>query len=225
MDVKIADDAVVEQKRQQLRRTNPVDAGIYVHGPGEETVFHNLEIGAHEAKDDGLALRLAVAGGANVALHYLGEGEAVNYATAKEMGEPTARFFAERQADFCHFLVDLAAAAYRRRVGLGLATMPADGDLRLYTNAPEVARQDNLALAQAAREIAQALAQMIALGIADRVTAATLAFKFAGESLTTEEIAAILAAAEAEAPAASADTPPQGGAQEGQDNGGTGGVP
>lgn len=196
LDIAIADDSVVEQKRAQLRRSNPIEAGIYVHGPGESVEMHDLQIGAGDAKDDGLTLRLAVAGGANVALHYLGEGEAVNYATAKEMGEPTSRFFAERQKELSGFLVDLVAAAYRRKVGLGLAEMPGGGtspvDLRLYTNAAEVARQDNLALAQATNQIAQALATLTALGLVDRETAARLAFKFAGEAITGQEIQAIL---------------------------------
>ena len=198
LDVKIADDSVVEQKRAQLRRTNPIEAGIYVHGPGEEVEMRNLQIGASDAKEDGLILRLAVATGANVALHYLGEGESVNYATAKEMGEPTARFFSERQQDFCAMLEDLVSAAYRRKVGLGLAEMPGDGDLGLRTSVTEVARADNLSLAQAADSVVKALAEMMRLGIADRETAARLAYKFAGEALTSEEIEQILSNAEPE---------------------------
>ena len=70
LDVEIADDAVVEQKREQLRRTNPITAGIYVHGPGETVQLHNLRIDAQEARDDGLALRLAVATGSGAALKH-----------------------------------------------------------------------------------------------------------------------------------------------------------
>jgi hypothetical protein len=192
LDVQIADDSVVEQKRLQLQTSNPVDAGIYVHGPGEELQLHKLDIQAGQAKDDGLILRLAVATGSGTALHYMGEGETVNYATAKEMGEPTSRFFGERQKDFVAFLEDLVAAAYRRKVGLGLAAMPEGGDLRLYANVTEVARQDNLNLAQAAAAIVGAIHEMIRLGIADRDTAARLAYKFAGEALTEDEIQEIL---------------------------------
>jgi hypothetical protein len=190
LDIEIADDAVVEQKREQLRRTNPISAGIYVHGPGESVTLHNLQINAQDARDDGLALRLAVATGSNAALHYIGEGEAVNYATAKEMGEPTARFFAERQTEFCAMLVDLIKVAYRRKVALDLA--PALEDLQLYTSVPEVARSDNLSLAQAANEITQALATLLDRGLIDRETAARLAFKFAGETHTDNEIDRIL---------------------------------
>lgn len=199
-DVEIADDSIVEQKRQQLRTSNPIEAGIYVHGPGEKTQMHKLEIGAGDAAEDGKVLRLANATGANIALHYLGEGEGTNYATAKEMGEPSARFFTERQADFCAFLVEMVDAGYRRKAALGLAQLPEDGDLQLFTATTEVARADNQSLATAAREIVQALAQMKAEGWIDDVTAAKTAFKFAGEALSEDEIAQILAKAAAEKP-------------------------
>jgi hypothetical protein len=117
LDVEIADDSMVEEKRQQLRRRSPVEAGIYVHGPGETLTMHNLQVGANDAKEDGRALRLAISTGANVGLHFLGEGESVNYATAKEMGEPTARFYSDRQGELCAFLCDLVEAAWRRRRG------------------------------------------------------------------------------------------------------------
>jgi hypothetical protein len=203
LDIEIADDSVVEQKREQLHRTNPITAGIYVHGPGEQVQMHNLEINADEAKDDGLALRLAVATGSSAALHYLGEGGAVNYATAKEMGEPTARFFAERQAEFCAILVDLVSVAYRRKAALGLA--PEVDDLQVHTTVPEVARADNLSLGQAAHEITDALDTMLQQGLVDRETAIRLAFKFAGEALTDQQIQDILNSTE---PTPEPDTEP-----------------
>ena len=193
LDVEIADDTMVQDKRQQLRTTNPVEAGIYVHGPGEKTLMHNLQIAADDAEKDGRVLRLAVAAGSNLALHYLGEGEATNYATAKEMGEPTARFFTDRQTDIRRIVEDLISAAYARKVAAAKATWPADGDLRLSTAVTEVARADNQALALAARHIVFALTMMRAEGWVDDATAVRLAFKFAGEALAEEEIANILA--------------------------------
>jgi len=196
-----------------------VDAGIYVHGPGEVTTMHTLSIDSADAKEDGVILRLAIATGANAALHYLGEGETVNYATAKEMGEPTARFFTERQGDLTGFLCDLVTAAYRRKAALGLAPAldPAEMDLRVSVTEP--ARADNLTLAQAAREIVSALGDMIRLGIADRPTAARMAYKFAGEALAEDEIAAILDNAEPveTQDLASPDEPPADGAGEGDE--------
>lgn len=198
LDIEIADGTLVEQKRQQLSSSNPIKAGIYVHGPGETITLHTLNIRAGDAGDDGKLLRLASSTGANVALHYLGEGESTNYATAKEMGEPSARFFSERQLQLCGFLTDLVEAAYRRAEALG--KVPAKEDLQLITNTPEVARADNLGLAQAAKEITFALGMMYNQGWIDRYTAAQLAFKFAGEALSEDEIQTILEKAKAEEP-------------------------
>jgi len=190
LDLNIADDVLVQEKRQQLRTDNPWTQGIYVHGPGEEMQLHNLQIRADDAEKDGRVLRLAVVAGANVALHYLGEGEATNYATAKAMGEPTARFFTDRQTDFCHFLEDLATVAYqRKRAMVGARHFQ---DLQIDTTATEVARDDNQSLATAARDIVTALTQMRQYGWIDDQTAATMAFKFAGEPLGEEEVQELL---------------------------------
>jgi hypothetical protein len=190
--VKVADDGLVRDKRQQLRTDNPVQAGIYVHGPGEEVSMPNLGLRAGDVSEDGRVLRLAVAGGANVALHYLGEGESTNYATAREMGEPTARFYTDRQTELRWFLADLVETAYRRKVALGLATLPRGGDFKISTNATDVARVDNESLAVAAKDIVAALREMWDMGWIDRETATRMAFKFAGEVLGDEEIRKVL---------------------------------
>jgi len=200
LEVKIMDDAVVEEKRSQLTRQNPLESGIYVHGPGEEVLMHSLSIGADDAAADGEALRLANATAANVGLHYLGEGGAVNYATAKEMGEPTARFYTERQTDFCNILQDLTAAAYHRYCSMGFAAWPEDQDLQLTPAVSEVARADNESLARSANLVVRALTEMARAGWIDDKTAASLAFKFAGEPLGEEELLAILTQAEIEQP-------------------------
>jgi hypothetical protein len=196
LHLKIADPALVEQKRQQIRTDNPIEKGIYVSGPDEEIDLKSLSIQAGDAEDDGKALRLAIAAGGNVGLHYLGEGETVNYATAKEMGEPTARFYADRQQNLINTLKDLTAAAYRRWTVITGAPWTGQQALQLHATAAEVARADNESLATAARNIVQALTNMRANGWIDDETAATLALKFAGEPLAREEIARILANAE-----------------------------
>lgn len=192
LSIKIADDSMVEEKRRQLTRRNPIEAGLYVHGPGEEVTMHNLKIEADDAKEDGRAIRLAIAAGSNIGLHYLGEGESVNYATAKEMGEPTARFYSDRQLDFSAILCDLVTAAYYRKLAQLTPDAPHPPDLKLKPSTTEVARADNESLAKAARDIIEALTSMHAAGWIDDLTAASLAFKFAGEALGQDEIEHIL---------------------------------
>lgn len=204
-DVEIPDDTLVKEKRQQLRTSNPVEHGIYVHGPDEKTTMHSLKIEADDAKDDGYALRLAIATGANTALHYLSEGATANYATAKEMGEPVARFYTDRQTALCGFLEDLITAAYHRRCAI--LQQPAPPDLQLITSTTEVARADNETLADAALAIVQALRGMHDAGWIDDTTAVRLAFKFAGEPIGEDEIKKILALAQ---PADAAEEPADG---------------
>ena len=196
LDVELADDSLVREKRRELEAMDPVMAGIYVHGRGEKVTTHRLEIGANDAASDGRALRLAIAAGANTGLHYLGEGEGTNYATAKEMGEPTARFYTERQEDLCACLIDLVRVAYERAALLGRARRPAQSDYQLAASVTEVARADNLVLAQAAREIVAALAEMKAQGWIDDPTAVRLAFKFAGEAIDEDAVQRMLAEGE-----------------------------
>jgi len=201
LHLKIADPALVEQKRQQLRTDNPIEKGIYVSGPDEELIAHALRIGSGDAEDDGRALRLAIATAGNVGLHYLGEGETVNYATAREMGEPTTRFYAERQQDLVHIAKEIITVAYRRYKIMTTGTDPAvfaEGancqvKRSLTATAAEIARKDNESLAIAARDVVQALAQMRDNGWIDDHTAIKLAFKFAGEPLGEKEIEKILA--------------------------------
>ena len=192
LDVEIADESQVEMKKRQLRRDDPLRAGIYVHGSGESVALHNLQINADQAEPDGKALRLAIVAGAGLGLHYFGEGESINYATAKEMGEPAARFYGERQRHMVRLVLDLVELAYHRHLLATGKQGPAGGDLRLEASVTEVARADNEALAAAARDMVGALAQMRAQGWIDDATAIRLAFKFAGEMIDEEEIARIL---------------------------------
>ena len=190
LDIMVADDTQVEGKRRQLRTSNPIEAGIYVHGPGEEITMHSLNINAGQAEEDGKVLRLAIATGSNLALHYLGEGESTNYSTAKEMGEPTARFFADRQQDLIWCLQDMLSVAYHRFCLVTGTELPAD--LQLQVTVTEVARADNESLAKAALSIIQALAIASARAWIDDETALAIALKFAGELMPIDRVRDIL---------------------------------
>lgn len=193
LHLQVADDQV-KKKHQQYTRQSPLKAGILVTGKDEEAHMLNLNIRAEQAEPDGKALRLAIATGSNLALHYLGEGESTNYSTAKEMGEPTARFYTDRQTDFCGFLKELITVAYGRHLLVRERTLPKywKEDLQLQASVTEVARTDNLTLAQAAKDVVTALSQMKAEGWIDDRTAIQIAFKFAGELIGEDEIDTIL---------------------------------
>ena len=222
LHLKIADPALVEEKRRQLRSDNPIEKGIYVSGPDEELIAHALRIGSGDAEDDGRALRLACATAGNVGLHYLGEGDTVNYATAKEMGEPTTRFYAERQDDLVFALSGIITAAYHRFCVVTGREFPGHDQLALLTTTMEVARQDNQSLATAAKDVVQALAQMKAHGWIDDTTAASIAFKFAGEPLDHQQIEDILASSQ---PTPASDPPSPSGTDDGDKGSGHQGDP
>lgn len=193
LHIRVADDQV-DAKRKQYTRQDPLKAGILVTGMNEEAEMLNLNIRASDAAPDGQALRLAIAAGSNTALHYMGEGLGANYSTAKEMGEPTTRFYSERQDSFVDILKDIVTIAYQRYLLVKGRQVPRswDGDLKLEESVTEVARADNAGLAAAAKDIVTALAVMKAQSWIDDATAIRLAFKFAGEVIGEDEINHIL---------------------------------
>lgn len=187
--IKVQDEGAIARKRMEYAANPPTGGNIFITGPGEEISFPAANIDAGDASPDGLALRLAIAAGANVPLHYLGEGASATRTTAAEMGDPTRRHYRMRQQEFATFLCDLATTAWQRRGHILRARTPEPG---ITADLPDISREDNQSLAQAAHTIVQAFALMKQNGwIDDRIAIAT-AFKFAGEILTEEQITAIL---------------------------------
>lgn len=139
------------------------------------------EIHAEDVAPDGRALRLMIAAGAGVPLHFLSEGESATRATAREMTGPTVRHYEHRQLFFCEMLVDLLEkAAYRAQL-LNKLGRPRGGDLRLSYVVADLREEDNLRVAQAFKEIMEPLVLMKEQGwISDR-KAMELAYKIAGE--------------------------------------------
>ena len=81
-------------------------------------------------------------------------------------------------------------------MALGLARLPANGDLKLTVEVPDISRADNGAMATAAAAIVNAFTVMKAQGWITDEIAIRLAFKFAGEILDEETITEILEAGE-----------------------------
>ncbi len=187
--IKVQDETAIQRKRMEYAANPPTGGNIFITGPGEEISFPAANIDAGDASPDGLALRLAIAAGANVPLHYLGEGASATRSTAAEMGDPTRRHYRMRQLEFATFLCQLATTAWHRRCAI-LRTRPVDPAITAET--PDISREDNQALAQSAHTIVQAFAIMKQNGWIDDRTAIQLTFKFAGEILSEEHINQIL---------------------------------
>jgi len=139
------------------------------------------EIQSHDASNDGKAIRLMVAAGAGIPLHFLSEGESATRSTATEMGDPTFRRYSHRQMFFCEMLLDFVEVCVERAraVGRGWGWQ----DLKLGYEVQDLTKDDNAILAGAANTIVQALVSMKAAGWIDNETAMRIAYKFAGESV------------------------------------------
>lgn len=175
-----ADPADLERKRQQYRQP-PSSGSLIVSDENEEWQALSASVDAGDASSDGHALRLLIAAGAGVPLHFLSEGDTATRATAAEMGNPTFRHFRRRQLHFVGLLEELTAVAARRAAVLGKLALPPDGDLRLTHVLPDLTREDNLQLAQAMREAAAALGELHDRGWIDDAAALRLVYRFAGE--------------------------------------------
>ena len=175
-----AEPADLERKRQQYRRP-PTAGSLIVSDENEEWQALSAGVDAGDAASDGHALRLLIAAGAGVPLHFLSEGDTATRATAAEMGGPTFRYYHHRQLHFVSLLEELVTVAARRAAALGKLRLPADGDLRLTHVLPDLTREDNLQLAQAMRAAAEALGVLHDRGWIDDAAALRLVYRFAGE--------------------------------------------
>ena len=174
------------RKKRFRYKTPPEPGSIIVHGDDETWNAVSPKIEAWDAREDGKALRLAVAAGAGVPLHFLSEGESATRATAREMGDPTYRHYYRRQLTYGRFLVDLLTTMVRRANAVGRGKRY--GDLKLTTKFPDVTKADNQAMAQAALLITRAMDTWSKYGWIDRSTAIEMAMKFAGELIDVETV-------------------------------------
>ena len=180
------------------RYRKPPDPGsVIIAEEGAETweaVTPNLN--ASDAEKDGRAIRwMIVAGGPGTALLDIGEGEDSNLATGKAMAEQRRRFLRRRQAYLIHLLTDLAWEAW-------LLTQPAKTTrstridrTAITALAPDISPEDNTDLATAAQSLAGALQQMEQLtgsGETFRTISLRMFAKFAGETISEDEINSIL---------------------------------
>ncbi len=175
----------IERKRHEYSR--PPAPGSVIVADENETwtpIAPHLEASAAEA--DGKALRLMVAAGAGIPLHFLSEGESATKATAAEMGNPTFRHYYHRQLFFVEMVKDLVRTAYERAAAIG--KVRPYGDLKLRHAVTDLTTEDNRELAQAAKDMVEALSAMKANGWIDDETAISLALKFAGEIVNPQDI-------------------------------------
>jgi hypothetical protein len=190
----------VPAKREQYR--NPPESGaIIVKDDGERWEAVTPDLRAQDARWDLQAVRQMIDAGSGFPPHWRGEPGDANLATAQAMQGPTERHLLRRQQYFLHVLQDIVFQAYKRAAEGGMArplrATYANGAGLFEVRTPEISRQDNESLARAAQAMAAALqitgAQLGKRGPAFDRLALDLVARFAGQTLSPEQTATILA--------------------------------
>ena len=168
--------------RQAELATPPNPGSIVVHNENELWKAVQPAIDAQGAEPDGRAMRLMVAAGAGLPLHFLAEAEGSNRATAAEMGGPTLRHFERRQLYVGFLFADLALEAVRRSGRFGDAR-----GIAIEAEFEDLSGKENAAAAAAIRAIVEALDVAAGRGWVDDETARRLIAKYAGEPIPAGE--------------------------------------
>jgi hypothetical protein len=180
-------------------RTPPADGTVVVHSTAETHKVIQPDIGADDASADGYALRMMIATGGNIPLHWLSEpGQGNSEATSGNMNDVSYRFYQTRQSFVKRRIEHLCTYAYERAAAIGAIRRFDDPLIRASSS--DISRDDNQKLAAAARDIAQAFSTMIGAGLDRDKNLVRLIYHFAGEDLDEQELAEIVARAEARTP-------------------------
>ena len=191
--------AKVEAKRRQYKEA-PQPGSIIVHDDGETWDMKAPGIHAGDAEADGRAIKRMAAVASGQPLHRLSDEENANLATAQAMEEPANRHYTRRQKFFSYILADLVATAFNYYTQRGQRRWQPVTYQDVIVTTQDIERDDNTKLAIAAKNIVQMLAQLrdqlilAQIEPTDALNRKTveLAFKFAGEILSAEEVTAML---------------------------------
>lgn len=187
LTVKDADARVLKQRKRELESSTGESGGVYVHNESESLQVLYPGIAADSVEPDGRALRLMIVAGGGVALHHIGENDAITRASSGASDRGTLAHYAARQKDLITFSQELIDRAAWRAAQVGRVQYPSGGFITIAKVA-ELTREDNLMLAQAANQIVTALSQAKTNGWVDDQTAMSLMYKFAGEVVDIPQV-------------------------------------
>lgn len=179
-----ADRKAIERKKAEYAYP-PEPGSVIIHNEAEQWSAVKPEINANEAAEDGRAIKLMIAVGAQLPEHYLSDGNYGNRATASEMGLPTFLKFQRRQ-----FVMRAMLRAILDRVlseARKAGRLAAETDTHYDILFPEIDVADHQTLASAAQMLVSALTVAKAQGWVSDETAMRLLFQFAGEEIDISE--------------------------------------
>jgi len=173
----------------------PEPGSIIVHDDGEQWDLKTPSLQGNDARHDLQAIRQLIAAGSGQPLHWLGDGGDVNLSTARAMNDPAIRRARHRQLHLQHMILDVCETAYNRAYEIGRVRTALRPNI-ITADMPDISREDNTDLANAAASLANALATLsntteFTQSPTLRRRIIQLIFKFAGENISPSEIESI----------------------------------
>jgi hypothetical protein len=186
-----ADKKAVERKKMEYAAP-PEPGTVVIHNETEKWSAVKPEINANDVSEDGRALKLMIAAGAQVPEHYLADGSNGNRATAAEMGLPTQLKFQRRQYVLRALLRTILDRVLQE--ACKAKRLPVNSDLHYDLLFPEIDVDDHQILASSTQMLVAALTAAKQQGWVSDETAMRLLFQFTGEEMDIhEELARIRA--------------------------------
>ena len=179
-----ADKKTIDRKKSEYAYP-PEPGSVVIHNEAEQWKAVKPEINAGEAMEDGRAIKLMIAAGAQLPEHYLADGNFGNRATAAEMGLPTFLKFQRRQ----HVMRSMLRTILDRVLleAQQARMLPASIDTSYDILFPEIDVVDHQVLAQATQHLTAALSLAKQQGWISDETAMRLLFQCAGEEVDIHE--------------------------------------
>ncbi len=175
------------QRQAELNANPPTPGSILVKDIGETWEILHPQLSAHDASDDGLALKKMISAGSANPMHFLAEPEGSNKITAESAGGPTFRHYEQRQNFFMWLLGDVMDVVTNRRAMVDTSIDP-EQEIKL-TGTP-VSVRDHASLAQAAGLIITAITNMRDRQVIDDAELLRLTYRFMDEDIQIEDMLA-----------------------------------
>lgn len=183
----------VQAKAEQYS-SPPEPGSIIVHDDGESWEMKTPQLHGYDAETDLRALRQMISAGSGQPPHWHGDGMDVNRATALAMNDPAVRHLRRRQRHLRYIVTDLCSTAYARAYAINRGRTAPKANA-ITVELPDISREDNGELAQAAAHLTNALNTMLQAAqqapptLRQRIINMTL--RAAGETITADELATI----------------------------------
>jgi hypothetical protein len=180
-------DAKTVQRKRMDYSYPPEPGSVIVHNEAESWTAVEPHINSQEAAQDGLAIKLMVAVGATLPMHYLSDGDNNNRATATQMGLPTFLKFLRRQQVVKNILRTILDRVLLEAQLAGRLAQSVDIPKAYDILFPEFDHEDNQELATAVQFLTQGLNTAHQAGWISNETAMQLLFQFCGREVDINE--------------------------------------